>query len=200
MTPDEIYSAVTYELLKRLEEDRRIERKPAGIHANAMGDYFSLWANTVPDGGIIVLGIENDGRITGCSHLSTARLNDLERAGAVYCPDARYECKRIPAANLEGKKDFLLIFRIYYNDSKVVETVSGEAFTRLGESRKRLTADEVRELQIDKGQTDLEQEPSRLAYPEQFDATLIRKFTDAVRYRPSRQPHRRGNSGAQKIG
>jgi len=181
MTPDEIYSSASQELLQRLNEDRRIERKPAGIHANAFGDYFSLWANAVPDGGIVVFGIENDGRITGCSQQTTARLNELERAGEVYCPDARYDCRRIPVVNADGDPDFLLVFRIYYHDSKVVETVAGNAFTRLGEARKKLTTQEVRELQIDKGQTDLEQEPSRLVYPDQFDTALVRRFTDAVR-------------------
>jgi|SRR5271157_5462358 len=181
MTPDEIYASVNQGLLKRLEEDRRIERKPAGIHANALGDYFSLWANTAPYGGIIVLGVENDGLVSGCSHLSTSQLNELERAGHVYCPDARYDSKRLEVVNALGERDFLLIFRVYYHDSKVVETVSGDAFTRLGQSRKRLNPQEVRELQIDKGQTDLEQEPSRLPYPDGFDVPLIHKFTDAVR-------------------
>ncbi len=181
MTPDEIYLSINQDLLKRLEEDRRIERKSAGIHASALGDYFSVWANSAPDGGVIVVGIENDGVISGCSSLSTSQLNELERTGQVYCPEARYACKRIAVLNAAGRRDFLLIFRIYYHDSKVVETVSGNAFTRLGESRKKLTPQEVRELQIDKGQTDLEQEPSRLPYPDGFDVALIRKFTDAIR-------------------
>jgi ATP-dependent DNA helicase RecG len=181
MTPDEIYASISPTLLGRLEEDRRIERKPAGIHTDAFGDYFSLWANSAPDGGIVVLGIENDGRISGCARLSTPRLNELERAGQVYCPEARYDCKRMGVVNTEGQKDFVIVFRIYYHDSKVVETVSGNAYTRLGESRKKLTPQEVRELQIDKGQTDLEQEPSKLPYPDGFDVALIRRFTDAVR-------------------
>jgi ATP-dependent DNA helicase RecG len=156
-------------------------RKPAGIHARALGDYYSIWANTVPHDGLIAVGIENDGTITGCSFLSPARLNDLERSGQVYCPDARYESKRVPIRKPDGKPDFVLLIRVFYNDAKVVETVDGNAWTRLGESKRKLTAQEIRELQIDKGQVDFEREASTVSYPEGFDLDAIRTFVEAVR-------------------
>jgi predicted HTH transcriptional regulator len=180
--PDEIYRIADQVLLESIPgEDRRIERKPPGIHPKALGDYFSIWANTVPHGGLIVVGIENDGEISGCSSLSLERLNDLERSGQVYCPDARYESKRIHIVKPSGKSDFVLLIRVFYNDAKVVETVDGNAWTRLGESKKKLTAQEVRELQIDKGQVDFEREASTIRYPDGFDHDAIRAFADAVR-------------------
>ena len=78
-------------------------------------------------------------------------------------------------------EDFVLVFRVHYRHDKVVETVSNEAFTRLGESKKKLTTEEVRELQIDKGQVDLELEPVELKYPEDFDLDLVRQFSHGVR-------------------
>src|SRR5262249_12790981 len=153
--PDEIYRAADQKLLESIpREDRRIEWKPPGIHPKALGEYFSIWANTVPSGGIIAIGIENDGEISGCASLSPDRINDLERSGYVYCPEAKYESKRVQVVRKDGKPDFVLLIRVFYNDAKVVETVDGNAYTRLGESKKKLTAQEVRELQIDKGQID----------------------------------------------
>jgi ATP-dependent DNA helicase RecG len=181
LSPDEIYKRASQELIESLREDRRLERKPAGIHAKAIGDYFSVWSNTVPDGGIIIVGIEDDGTIKGLSHLNQNRLNDLERSGHVYCPDAKYETKRLPVVTHDGRQDFILLIRIYYSDSKVVETVEGSAYTRVGESKRKLTYEEIHELQIDKGQVDLEQEPSRTAYPSGFDLEAIKEFSDSVR-------------------
>ena len=66
MPVDEIYEKVDQELLERLKEDRRIERKPEGIHARQLGDYFSMWANTIPEGGLLVVGMADDGVVTGC--------------------------------------------------------------------------------------------------------------------------------------
>ena len=181
LSADEIYERADAELLGNLHEDRRLERKPAGIHAKALGDYFSMWSNTVPDGGIIAIGIENDGQISGCGSIGDERLNELERAGYIYCPDSRYESKRVPARRHDGKDDFVLLFRVFYRPDKVVETVSGDAFTRIGDSKRKLSPEEIKELQIDKRQVDFELEPVTLIYPKDFDIDLVRQFANGVR-------------------
>ena len=97
LSVEEIYQNATAKLIQELKEDRRLERKGAGVHAEHLGSiYFSMWANTV-GGGLLVIGMSDDGRIEGCRNLSVDKLNDLERAGHQYCPDARYSSKRIPA-------------------------------------------------------------------------------------------------------
>jgi ATP-dependent DNA helicase RecG len=178
---DEIYEHAAQEFLEKLREDRRIERKPSGIQPRALGDYFSMWANTLPDGGILAVGLENDGIASGCSSLSQDKLNSLEQTGMVYCPDARYQSKRIAVIRPDYQKDFILLFRVCYRPDKVVETVASEAFARIGDSKVRLSQDEVRELQIDKRQIDLEREPIDLNYPEDFDIELIQQFSIEAR-------------------
>jgi ATP-dependent DNA helicase RecG len=97
LSVDELYERASVELFQSVEEDRRIERKPAGTHAEVLGSvYVPMWANT-PDGGLIIVGMEDNGRVSGCAHLTADQLNQLERAGHAYCPDARYTTKRIPA-------------------------------------------------------------------------------------------------------
>jgi ATP-dependent DNA helicase RecG len=177
----EIYTAASDSLLPQIKEDRRIERKPATYQPKALGDYFSMWANTMPEGGVIVVGIENDGAISGCSKVGTTHINKLERVGDVYCPDARYESKRIRVSTSKGTEDFLLIIRVYYNSKKVVKTVSGKAFTRHGESKTELKNYEIKELEIDKGQVELEQEPTDFLYPQDFDTDLVRQYANNYR-------------------
>jgi len=181
LTVSEIYESADQELLEILKEDRRIERKPAGTSPDTIGDYFSMWANTVPDGGILIIGMENDGTATGCSFLSPDRLNKLEKTGMNYCPDARYQSKRLPVTRPDHKKDFVLMIQVFYRDDKVVKTVSGDAFTRVGDSKKRLTDEEIQELQIDKKQVDFEREPIDIRYPQDFDADLIEQYIKETR-------------------
>ena len=50
LTADEIYDTPDATLLCIIKENRRIERKPAGIHPQPLAQYFSMWANTPPDG------------------------------------------------------------------------------------------------------------------------------------------------------
>lgn len=190
LSPDEIYHSADQTLLTVLKEDRRIERKPAGTHAKVLGEYHSMWANTAPEGGVTILGIENDGSFSGCSSLSQGALNEREKSAFTHCPDSRVQAKRIPVLNRNGHEDFLLLFRVQYREDKVVCDVSGNAFSRVGDSKHRLTADEIHELGIDKGQIDLEMEPARLEYPTDFREDLIRSFVDGVKAaRRLREPH-----------
>ena len=63
LTVEEIYDRASTELFQKLKEDRRIERKPTGIHSQSLGEYFSMWANTAPDGGLVVVGMEDGGAV-----------------------------------------------------------------------------------------------------------------------------------------
>ena len=181
LSPDDIFQAADSGLLSVLSEDRRIERKPSSIKPRALGDYFSMWANTGPDGGLIVVGMENDGRLTGCSKLPTKLLNDLEKCGTIYCPDARHESKRVPVRLPDGEMDFVVLFRVFYRTDKVAPTVSGHTYCRVGDSKCKLGDEEVRELQRDKRQVDFEQEESIAEYPRDFDTDLISEFVKCVR-------------------
>ena len=179
---DTLYAEADQPLLQRLRsEDRRYERKSTLMQAQLLGDYLSIMANTAPDGGLIAIGVDDDGAFSGCVNTNPKHLNELERAGNVYCPDARYECKRVVIQNKNGRDDFVLLLRVYYRPDKVVETVRGEAWVRHGESKRKLTDDEKRELRIAKHEIDFEQEQCALSYPDDFDLSLVHKFAENCR-------------------
>lgn len=181
LSPNEIYEAANHELLTRLGEDRRLERKPAGIHGKELGDYFSMWANTMPEGGLIIVGMEDKGKFSGCHRLSDNQLNAIEKACYIYAPDARVESKRISVSSTDGATSYVILFRVLYREDKVVRTASNDAFIRRGDEKHRLTADEIRELEIDRRQIDVEKELVPLRYPEDFDTDLIHRFIEGVK-------------------
>ena len=183
LSPDEIYDQVDKDenLLPGLAEDRRVERKPPGIHSRALGDYFSMWSNTAPHGGLIIVGIEDDGQFSGCHKLSTDQLNECERSHVIYCPDAKVESKRVRVTAADGQPSFVIVFRVYYRQDKVLCDSSGHAFVRIADCKHRMSAEEIRELQIDKGQVDVEQEPVPLCFPADFNQELVRRFIDGLK-------------------
>jgi ATP-dependent DNA helicase RecG len=137
-TPDDIYHALDASVIALFKEDARLERKGAKVNPRDLGDYLSMYANTQPSGGVVLIGVENNGKLTGCRKLSTEFINKLEQVRN-YCPDARHEFKRVPVKNEENEDDFVIALRIFYNDAKLVETTSGEAFVREGDEKRRLT-------------------------------------------------------------
>lgn len=182
LSVDEIYDRANEELLTLLAEDKRIERKPCGFSGEGLGEYFSMWANTAPDGGLIVLGQTDKGGFEGCKGLSQEAINQREKTGYVYCPDARYETvKRVPVTNQKGERDFVLLFRIRYHRDSVVRTAKGKAFVRKGDSKIELKPEEIRELQADKGEVSFEQQLVPLHWPHDFDVEVAGRFANAVR-------------------
>lgn len=146
-----------------------------------------MWANTPPSGGLIVIGIEDDGTVSGCSKAGTDHINNLEWAsGSIFCPEASYDIKHVPAQRPDGEADFLLLIRVLYKrKGRLARTNKGEAYIRLGDKRKKLTPEEIHELEIDRGEIDLEQENSSFEYPEDMDMELVRQF--AGNYKSNRK-------------
>src|SRR5690349_16759985 len=71
-TPDDIFAGVLRDgsgTLRQFAEDNRIEWKSAKIQTRDLGEYFSMWANTQPYGGLLVIGLEKDGTATGCQEV-----------------------------------------------------------------------------------------------------------------------------------
>jgi ATP-dependent DNA helicase RecG len=181
LTPDEIYEIASLEIFERLKEDRRIERKPANIRCDELGKYLSMWANTKPSGGVIVVGMEDDGKVKkGLISVSVEAVNRLESAGHAYCPEASVESKRVGVVNAAGKQDFLLVFRVRYSPHKVIKTVSGDTFIRIGDEKIKLKPEAVLHLSTDRGQVDLEQELTTLKFPNDLNFEALKQYVAAV--------------------
>jgi ATP-dependent DNA helicase RecG len=132
----DLWDLASADLLTVLPEDRRVERKPSGIHAPELAEYFSMWANTAAEGGLVAVGMSNDGKFLGCLGIEVAHLNRLEHESHNLCPDAHVQCRRIDCVRTKtGAPDFMLLFRIHYNETKVVHTARGDAYIRRGESK-----------------------------------------------------------------
>ncbi|MES2253623.1 MAG: ATP-binding protein [Pseudomonadota bacterium] len=176
-TADDIFKSCNEEIIALFKEDNRLERKRCSIKPNDLAEYFSMWGNTQPHGGLILVGVERDGAISGCTALSSDELNALETAQR-RCPDARCEFKRVPIKNHSGADDFVVVIRVHYRSEKLVETTAGEAFVREGDQKRRLTETEKREIRLNKGELDCESETVPLKFPDDFDMDVLRYYRE----------------------
>ncbi len=188
MSPDEIFEQAEEGLLRRLREDHRVERKPAHFSGSNLAEYLCMWANTAPDGGLIVVGMRDDGAFEGCNTLSQDNLNKLDKVGYTWCPDACTQVKRVPVSKPSGEADFVLLFRVSYHPSVVVRMTNGKVFVRKGDSKIELSPQEIRELQADKGEISFEQEDCKQEWPDDFDGKAVAEFVNAVRTARSLSP------------
>lgn len=174
-TPDDIYDRLDEEAVRVFAEDRRVERKGIGVQPNALAEYLSMWSNTQPHGGLIFVGVDNDGSIAGCKSLSPSHKNALETLTPL-CPDARWVSKEVAVRNKNGERDYILAYRVTYRADKLVETSKGEAFIREGDNKLRITESLKRELRIAIGEIHYELEDVSLRFPQEFDTKEIDRF------------------------
>lgn len=182
LSAEQIYWEDDFHLFCRLIEDKRFDRKSAKIQPKELAKYLSGFGNgPYVDGGVLAIGIEKDGSVTGCKYLDQNRISELEQLGSSFCPDGRFETRRIKATNLKGEEDFIILARIRYVDGKLVSLTNGDAYERVGDECKRLPDNKKQEIRIDKGERSFEQEPSNLIYPDDFDQYSITKFANLVK-------------------
>lgn len=182
LTPDQIYESDDYKLFSRLIEDARFDRKSASIQPKDLAKYLSGFGNGPSvEGGVLAIGIEKDGAISGCQHLQQDRISELESCGSNHCSDGRFVTKRLLVKNKSGQDDFIILARINYIDGKLVSLANGDAYERVGDECKKLTDNKKQEIRIDKGERSFEQEPCGLVYPDDFDERAIGRFVKIVK-------------------
>lgn len=174
-TPDDIFKACDQQTLVEFQEDHRVERKRVNISQRDLAVYVSMWANTQPNGGIVFIGVGNDGELLGCKSSSTEHLNDL-RTVRNLCPNAKYEINEVPITNSSGEADFVLAMRVYYRPDRLVECHNGDAYVREGSDKRRLSEAEKREIRLNRGELDFESDPVPLSFPDDFDNALMMDF------------------------
>ena len=85
LSPHDIWERISQEDLPRYSEDRRIELKSVKINLSDLAKYFSMFSNTSPEGGVILIGVRDHGEVEGCSSLS--RISHIDHK---FC---RTECR-----------------------------------------------------------------------------------------------------------
>lgn len=176
-TPDDIYDHLTQQMVEKFKEDSRIERKRATVTQKDLADNLSMWANTQPTGGLIFIGVDDDGKISGCKKVGTEHLNEIEAVRRL-CSDARFDMRRIDVITSKGVDDFVIAVRVFYREDKLVETAEGNAFVREGDQKRRLTETEKREIRLNKGELDVESERVNAEFPKDFDQKLLSTFRE----------------------
>jgi ATP-dependent DNA helicase RecG len=181
-SPDAVFERAEAVDLAQFRENDLFEHKLVGIHANDLGEYVTMWANTKPDGGLIVVGLSKTRELLGCRGADETKINALKSAPVNFCPDARVDIREVPfRRSNDDEDDFLLLFRVRFNGRKVVRHVNGKAYWRIGEEKREITAEVAKELENDFGQATFEQESCGIAYPDGFDRGLIGRWAETVK-------------------
>ena len=115
-------------LFSVLKENQYFDRKSARKDDREIAKHISAFANAA--GGKLVIGIEDNGEVTGFKRNGARDIENFERAALTTCtPSPIVRKERIPAVNSSGEDDLILVLDVEASTSHSVARISdGEVF------------------------------------------------------------------------
>lgn len=178
-TPREIWVRLNQRYLELLSEDRRLERKnPKVVNTDNFCEYICAFSNTV-DGGVLVFGVEDKDEITGIQ-FDESQIVKLESVHRTKCPLAKPEFRKVPVM-VGGKQAICLAVYVPYI-GVLVETSKGEAWTRHGDQKHKMSLEECFDYKSTRAEPPFELRMIEgLRFPDGFDTEIIQDFCDRFR-------------------
>ena len=188
---------LTLEQICTMTESPLFDRKSARIDAKTLAIHLIAFANA--DGGVIAVGVEDDGTITGIDGYQE-HINELLRVPFDYCkPSVQIETELLACTNRDGEPDYILLIEVLQSN-ELHANQADDVFFRVGDKSKKLNFDERLQLMYAKGTRYFEDTPVPDAAMEDIDIGFVKAYLDFVReytqklgYRKSPEEYLREN-------
>ena len=181
---------MTIEEMCTTTEKQSFDRKSAKIEVTAIATPMIAFANA--DGGLLAVGIEDNGEITGIDDY-TKNINEILRAGYDFCqPSIFIEKETIDCIDKNGNANHILLIKVPQSADMHVNH-RDEAFLCVGDRSKKLTFDERMELMYSKGMRFYEDEPVYRSTLDDIDIEFVAKYCEKIGYGKTPEEYIRQN-------
>ena len=157
MNISKINSNITLDYLSKEPENLYLDRKRAKISLQDLANEIASFANA--NGGIVVVGITDDGKIEGFNPYGIKKLNECQKVVTSYLKTTpSYKIEIIKVKNFKNEDDNILLFYIEPAMNNIIRNNKDEVYCRQGDSSIKLTSDQVRSLEYDRKERNFETE------------------------------------------
>lgn len=161
-------------------ENQYFDRKSARLNPKETARHICAFANA--SGGKLVIGIEDNGEITGFRRDGARNIEEFEQGALMGCePVPEVHPMRVPVVNSHGEDDCILVLEIGPSSGHVIFRRSDRAvFLRQKDSSVELDRDQVLALEYDKNQRRYEDELQEHSSIEDVDAEAMARYKDEL--------------------
>lgn len=162
---------LTLEKLMTTPENQNFDRKSARLAEKELARHISAMANAT--GGVIALGIEDDGTVTGVDE----EQENAFRKVPIDLLQTRPQYK-VEVITTNDKR--ILLFHVEPSINDIIKRTNGDAFLRVGDSSRKLSSDEVTALEYSMGIRSFETRVISEATMEDLDWKLMEEYRQIV--------------------
>ena len=181
---------MTIEEMCHTTEKQVFDRKSARIEASAIAVPIIAFANA--DGGLLAVGIEDNGEITGIDNY-TNNVNDIRRANFDFCrPSVMVDFETVDCIDKNGNHNHILLIRIPQS-GELHANQKDEVFLRVGDKSKKLNFEERMELMYAKGMRFYEDEPVYRSTLDDIDMAFVKEYCHRIGYGKTPEEYIRQN-------
>lgn len=168
------------------KESQTYERKSARKEPKGFSNHIVAFANA--DGGMLVIGVEDDGTVTGIDEYQD-NVNDILRVPFDFCkPSIAVVTETIACTDKNGNPNHLLIMTIPQS-SEMHANQQDEVYYRMGDKSQKLNFDERLQLMYAKGTRYYEDEPVADSTIEDIDMEFVSAHCKKIGYSKSAEEY-----------
>lgn len=157
MALSKVNPIITIKYLTETKENLYFDRKRAKVSNQDLANEIASFANA--NGGIIVVGITDDGRIEGFNYCGITKLNECQKVVTNYLrPTPNYNTELINIKNEKNEEDTIMLFHIFPAMNFVVRNNKDEVYLRQGDSSIKLNQLQIRSLEYERRERNFESE------------------------------------------
>ena len=158
------------------KENQYFDRKSARKDTKEISRHISAFANA--SGGKLVIGIEDNGEITGFRRSGAHDIEDFKQAPLVCCkPIPVVKAIELPVTNSHNEADVVLVLDISASTDHVIARRSdGAVFLRQGDRSVVLDHEQTTALEYDKNQRRFEDEVAGRSTLDDVDAEVMARY------------------------
>ena len=184
-------------------ESQCFDRKSSRIEAKALSNLIIAFANA--DGGDAIIGIEDDGTVTGID-TNGKKINELLRVPLDYCiPSVSVSFELKECIDVNNQVNHILIIHVFPSP-QVHANQADEVYLRVGDKSKKLNFDQRLQLLYAKGARFFEDTPVPNATINDIDLDFVTAYIKKIGYSKKPQEYLRSNrefittrNGSEKI-
>lgn len=178
MIQSKINQYVNEDFLRFSKESQKYDRKSAKIEVKDIANTIAGFANA--DGGIIAIGIKDDGTLEGFEKFPNKDNEFLSKLSDFLKTVPEIKSEKLSIINSNNNEDFILLIYIETSYNSLIRNVRDEVYLRRGDSTIRLNDEEIQILKVDRPELSYEDQLVLESSIDDIDTEMVNIYKEKI--------------------